>query len=645
MLARGIAVIPLKPNTKVPALVAHGVLDWTLDINQVEAWDQRQPNCNCAAVARPDGCWFWDIDDESIIPSILEETVQTSLPETFTVKTSRGQHLYFSQNDTSRTMGNVKLGTCDAQVSDKYVVAPNSMHPSGKRYEIVKDLPIVEAPEWLTTWLSKKSSATSATKGVPNVANASSVEQSLIWLHGWMAANEVHALESPSYSSEGECRVFVSCPQKQRHTEQSSVSESAIMIAADGKLGYCCQHSHCADLNWSKFRAHYEVEPVVTLADLAAFTGTAGPENVAPNKEKGEWRFDPACLYGPLGKLARDLKVPLGLVYPALIAAFSINVPNTRDVRTNHYCALLAEKGGFKGESAARATEALHVLYRSESLVSDRGVEQSLEGGGRVLIYQDEFENTVHKMGIKGSSLAGTLCQLWSSDAAGSSDKKGVHSVSARMSLLGNVAINKQSDFKAVFQAETMKGLYDRFMFGCRDRGEHTAYTRRSSLNLEDLPELRAVCVQVQDERFDQVNAWVQARQQEYPKLGSLGRLGEILLRVAVTLASANGETELSDGAFAAAAAFCSWQCRIRQYYAPSDAINLGAQIGEAITTFLANFMGASVPKKKVLNQVRKDLACSARDVLMEFQAMCSIGAIEYDKERELCWLDSGATA
>jgi hypothetical protein len=77
----------------------------------------------------------------------------------------------------------------------------------------------------------------------------------------------------------------------------------------------------------------------------------------------------------------------------------------------------------------------------------------------------------------------------------------------------------------------------------------------------------------------------------------------------------------------------------------PSEAINLGAQIGEAITAFLASFTGSSVPKKKVLNHVRKDLACSARDVLVEFQAMCAIGAIEYAKESDLCWLDSGANS
>jgi hypothetical protein len=646
MLEKGIAVIPLKPNTKVPALVAHGVLDSTRDVGQIEAWDQRQPNCNCAAVARPDGCWFWDIDDESIIPTILAETGQPALPETFTVNASRGPHLYFKQNDASRAMGNVKIGgVCDAQVAEKYVVAPGSMHPSGKRYEIAKDLPIVEAPEWLTTWLSARGSTTATTKGVPGVPNTSSVEESLIWLNAWMRSNGVDALETPSNLPGGGYRVFVTCPQKELHTTESGLSESAILIGADGKLAYSCMHNHCADLTWPEFRARNEVEPVITAAHLAAFTGTTGSENVVHNKEKGEWRFDPACLYGPLGKLALTLKVPLGLVFPALITAYSVNVPNTTDVRTNHYCALLGPKGGFKGESAARAAEALHVAWRSENLVSDRGVEQALEVGGKILVYQDEFENTIHKMSIKGSSLAGTLCQLWNSDAAGSSDKNGVHSVSARMSLLGNVAINKQSEFKTVFMAETTKGLYDRFIFGCRNKGEETEYTRRSTLNLEHLPDYKAVCVQVQDRHFDRMNEWVRARQQEFPKLGHLGRMGEILLRVAVTLASANGETELSDGAFAAAAAFCSWQCRIRLYYSPSDAINLGAQISEAITASLVMHKGLSVPRKKLLTQIRKNMSCSARDVQMEFQAMCSIGCIEHDKEKDLCWLPQEAAA
>jgi hypothetical protein len=632
MVKRGIPVIPLKPNSKLPALVAHGVLDATLNIEQIEAWDKTQPNCNCAAAASPDGCWFLDIDDMSMVKGLLVDCGQFELPNTFTVKTTRGLHLYFKQNDVSRAMGNQRLGVCDAQIENKYVVAPGSMHPSGAKYEILIDTDILEAPEWLITWLSKKGSA-SAPKGVAGVANASSVDESLIWLNAWMNRCSVDALEKPHNKSGGGCHIYVSCSQKALHTTESGPSETAIIITADGKFGFNCQHSHCGDLTWQKFRATYEMEPEITNEHLVQFSGVSGPENVAANQAKGEWRFNTAALYGPLGRLALSLRVPLGLVFPALLTAYSVNVPDTPDVRTNQYCALVAAKGEFKGESAARACEALHVPTEDVSLASNRGVEQVLAGGGRVLVYQDEFEGTVRKMSIQGSNLAHTLCTLWSGDKSGTADKKGINSVTARMSLLGNVAINKQSEFKAVFMAETTKGLYDRFIFGCRNKGEHTEYTRRSALHLEDVAIIPAVTVQVADIWFTKMNEWRRAAELEFSQLGSLGRMGDILMRTSVCLASSNGETEMSQAAFDAAAAFCGWQCRIRQYYSPSDAINLGAQIGESIAAYLAKFPGASVPRKKLLKHAQKEMACSARDVLQEFHAMVQVGSIEHEED------------
>src|SRR6185369_1406237 len=43
-------------------------------------------------------------------------------------------------------------------VDNRYVVAPGSYHPtSGRRYEILRDAPIAEAPDWLVEWcLSQK---------------------------------------------------------------------------------------------------------------------------------------------------------------------------------------------------------------------------------------------------------------------------------------------------------------------------------------------------------------------------------------------------------------------------------------------------------------------------------------------------------
>lgn len=75
------------------------------------------------------------------------ELVKDLLPPTFTIKTSKqhGHHYYYKCegfNETKRLKdGETKIG--DIQSSNTYVVAPNSTHPTGKKYVVVNDMEIV----------------------------------------------------------------------------------------------------------------------------------------------------------------------------------------------------------------------------------------------------------------------------------------------------------------------------------------------------------------------------------------------------------------------------------------------------------------------------------------------------------------------
>lgn len=59
----------------------------------------------------------------------------SQLPETFTVKTSKGKHFYFWAECPK---SHHKEGL-DIQSNGAYVVAPNSIHPDGLRYEVIND--------------------------------------------------------------------------------------------------------------------------------------------------------------------------------------------------------------------------------------------------------------------------------------------------------------------------------------------------------------------------------------------------------------------------------------------------------------------------------------------------------------------------
>jgi hypothetical protein len=100
-----------------------------------------------------------EIDKPGFVQTIEEQT-QQKIPDTFMVRSSPGRgHFYFKQTPASIAMGNVQgkddegKESWSARVDNRYVVAPGSYHPtSGKKYETIRDVQILPAPEWLVKW-------------------------------------------------------------------------------------------------------------------------------------------------------------------------------------------------------------------------------------------------------------------------------------------------------------------------------------------------------------------------------------------------------------------------------------------------------------------------------------------------------------
>ncbi len=72
------------------------------------------------------------------------------VPNTYTVRTARGAHLYFKWPGFAVHTGKNIFGKgIDVRGDGGYVVAPGSEHESGERYTIEYDDPIADAPAWL----------------------------------------------------------------------------------------------------------------------------------------------------------------------------------------------------------------------------------------------------------------------------------------------------------------------------------------------------------------------------------------------------------------------------------------------------------------------------------------------------------------
>src|ERR1035438_10454960 len=190
------------------------------------------------------------------------------------------------------------------------------------------------------------------------------------------------------------------------------------------------------------------------------------------------------------------------------------------------------------------------------------------------LLFLDELINVFNACAIQGSNLPSMLCTLWDKDKTGGSVKKGRQIVYGKLSIVGGLAINDISDFSRVFGSHSVKGLYDRFIFGYST--SHVRYRP-----------LRVVA-----EKFDtkpvHFPQWVWDAKDEW--IGddlSRGRLSQHALRIALITSACNGDTEITKSCLEAALRFCEWQQRLRQVFKPGLAETKDAEAFEAAWTAL----------------------------------------------------------
>ncbi|MET7700406.1 bifunctional DNA primase/polymerase [Streptomyces sp. NPDC005485] len=129
------------------------------------AWAQRPYNVGIAT--GPAGLLVIDLDpvkpeepkgapDGATSLQALCERAGQVLPDTYRVRTARGEHLYFTTPAGVRLKCSVdRLGPhIDTRAWGGYVVAPASTTPDGT-YEVAHDAPVAELPHWLAALLSE----------------------------------------------------------------------------------------------------------------------------------------------------------------------------------------------------------------------------------------------------------------------------------------------------------------------------------------------------------------------------------------------------------------------------------------------------------------------------------------------------------
>lgn len=150
---RGMPVFPCQPRGKEPA-TARGLYGATTDRGIIESWWGSAAELNIGIpTGAPSGFFVLDIDNEDGEASLRAlEKAHSALPPTNEVITGRGRHLYFryGEHELRNSAGKVGIGI-DVRAEGGYVLAPPSIHPTGRAYAWSVDCTgeFADAPEWL----------------------------------------------------------------------------------------------------------------------------------------------------------------------------------------------------------------------------------------------------------------------------------------------------------------------------------------------------------------------------------------------------------------------------------------------------------------------------------------------------------------
>ena len=164
----GIPVFPLMPCEKrPPASMASWPELATTDLAQIAAWNEENPDFNCALVALPGQFLILEFDVRGGMKAAAAEMEQP-IPCTRVHRSGKGfGHFIFRAIEHSDRLGNRQANRPDGgewfsfRVDRRYVVGPGSIHPNGNTYKVARDVEPIPVPDWLCDWVAKHSQDTS----------------------------------------------------------------------------------------------------------------------------------------------------------------------------------------------------------------------------------------------------------------------------------------------------------------------------------------------------------------------------------------------------------------------------------------------------------------------------------------------------
>ena len=173
LVSRDMAVFPCRQRSKLPA-TERGFLDASKDPAIVERWWRSDPNYNIgvATGAVSTGLLAVDIDGVDAELELRKlEADHGALPPSVEVITGKGRHIWLRMpggRDLRCSASKLAPGI-DTRGSGGYVLAPPSVHPTGRRYcwSVDSARTIAPAPDWLLAELDAPARSTEGARSTP----------------------------------------------------------------------------------------------------------------------------------------------------------------------------------------------------------------------------------------------------------------------------------------------------------------------------------------------------------------------------------------------------------------------------------------------------------------------------------------------
>ena len=220
----GFSLIPLKAAGKVPYIAWQAHQKRRAPRSKIEAWYKATPNANIGIVTGAiSELVVLDLDSADAIT----EAERRGLPDTLTVRTGKGRHVYFRHPGHSVNNRAGFLPGMDIRGDGGYIVAPGSIHPSGAVYAWENppgQFEIADMPEWLLEALEGAGKAAEPAPPVP-MHRAPIKRQTDSGNNNWATA----ALNS-------ELRELASSPEGQRNHRLNIAALKLGQIVAGGRL-------------------------------------------------------------------------------------------------------------------------------------------------------------------------------------------------------------------------------------------------------------------------------------------------------------------------------------------------------------------------------------------------------------------------